>query len=119
MSRRIFYDGLNLSLEHGTGIATYTRMLARIARELGYEVGAVYSSPYRPPKNPLLREISFFDPHNAARISRRRETYNYVADQIRYMRGLRPSALNLSGAIITDHFSNNLVLRDHVFVARN
>ena len=31
MSRRIFYDGLNLSLEHGTGIATYTRMLARIA----------------------------------------------------------------------------------------
>src|ERR671916_2725197 len=61
MSRRIFYDGLNLSLEHGTGIATYTRMLARIARELGYGVGAVYSSPNRPAKNPLLREIGFFD----------------------------------------------------------
>ena len=68
MSRRIFYDGLNLSLEHGTGIATYTRILARIARDLGYEVGAVYSSPHnRPAKNPLLREIAFFDPHNAAR----------------------------------------------------
>ena len=65
MSRRIFYDGLNLSLEHGTGIATYTRMLARIARELGYEVGAVYSSPHRPAKNPLLREIGFFDPREA------------------------------------------------------
>ena len=67
MSRRIFYDGLNLSLEHGTGIATYTRMLARIARELGYEVGAVYSSPHRPAKNPLLREIGFFDAREAAR----------------------------------------------------
>ena len=66
MGRRIFYDGLNLSLEHGTGIATYTRMLARIARELGYEVGAVYSSPHRPAKNPLLREIGFFDAREAA-----------------------------------------------------
>ena len=27
MSRRIYFDGLNLSLERGTGIATYTRML--------------------------------------------------------------------------------------------
>ena len=68
MGRRIFYDGLNLSLEHGTGIATYTRMLARIARELGYEVGAVYSSPQRPAKNPLLREIGFFDAREAARV---------------------------------------------------
>ena len=68
MGRRIFYDGLNLSLEHGTGIATYTRMLARIARELGYEVGAVYSSPHRPAKNPLLREIGFFDAREAARV---------------------------------------------------
>ncbi|HEX2151940.1 MAG TPA: glycosyltransferase family 1 protein, partial [Stellaceae bacterium] len=119
MSRRIFYDGLNLSLEHGTGIATYTRMLAQIARELGYEIGAVYSSPHRPAKNPLLREISFFDPNNAARISRRRGTYNYVMDQIHYMGGVTPGLLDLSGAVITDEFNKRLLLRDHLFVSRN
>ena len=40
MSRRIYFDGLNLSLERGTGIATYTRLLAGLARGLGYDVGA-------------------------------------------------------------------------------
>ncbi len=119
MSRRIFYDGLNLSLEHGTGIATYTRTLARIARDLGYEVGAVYSSPHRPAETPLLREISFFDPNYAARISRRRGTYNYLTDQISYMSGVRPHPLDLSGAVIADEFNNRLLLRDQVFVSRN
>jgi len=37
-SRRIYFDGLNLSLERGTGIATYTRLLANLVRELGYEI---------------------------------------------------------------------------------
>jgi glycosyltransferase involved in cell wall biosynthesis len=119
MSRRIFYDGLNLSLEHGTGIATYTRMLARIARDLGFEVGAVYSSPYKAPKIPLMREISFFDPNNAARISRRRGTYNYIVDQIQYFRGVKPSPVDLTGAVITDQFSKRLLLQDHIYASRN
>ena len=46
MSQRIYFDGLNLSLERGTGIATYTRMLAGVARDLGYEIGVVYSSSF-------------------------------------------------------------------------
>ena len=99
MSRRIFYDGLNLSLEHGTGIATYTRMLARIARELGYEVGAVYSSPHRPAKDPLLREIAFFDARtNAAQASRVAErVLEYrLSDQCRLPLGLEPSVVNLT-----------------------
>src|SRR5690242_19354644 len=41
MSRRIFYDGLNLALARGTGIATSTRMLTALAREAGDEVGLV------------------------------------------------------------------------------
>jgi len=62
MSRRIYFDGLNLSLERGTGIATYTRLLAGLVRQLGYDVGVVYSSPHRPAKNPVLREIAFSIP---------------------------------------------------------
>jgi glycosyltransferase involved in cell wall biosynthesis len=119
MSRRIFYDGLNLSLEHGTGIATYTRMLARIARDLGYEVGAVYSSPHRPAKNPLLREIGFFDAREAAKVSFPKEVWNVLSDQWRLPLGVEPSAVNLTGAVITDHFRSRLPAHDHLFVARN
>jgi glycosyltransferase involved in cell wall biosynthesis len=119
MSRRIYFDGLNLSLERGTGIATYTRLLAGIARDLGYEVGVVYSSPHRPPKNPLLREITFFDPYNSARILPKRVKYNRVVDQLRYLRGVAPTPVNLTGAVITDQFQHRLPLRDHLFVARD
>ena len=119
MGRRIFYDGLNLSLEHGTGIATYTRMLARIARELGYEVGAIYSSPHRPAKNPLLREIGFFDAREAAPIPYPKEVWNVLSDQSRLPLGVEPSAVNLTGAVIADQFSGRLPAHDHLFVARN
>ena len=119
MSRRIYFDGLNLSLERGTGIATYTRMLANVAREIGHEIGVVYSSQQRPAKNPLLREIAFFDTREATHIPYRKEVMNAVADQFRMPLGLQPTPVNLSGAVITDHFQGRLPLHDHVFVSRN
>jgi glycosyltransferase involved in cell wall biosynthesis len=119
MSRRIYFDGLNLSLEHGTGIATYTRMLAQIVRELDYEVGVVYSSPQRPAKNPLLREIGFFDSREAAPVAYPKEIWNAVADQFRLPLGVEPSSVNLTGTVITDQFHGRLPLHDHLFVARN
>jgi glycosyltransferase involved in cell wall biosynthesis len=119
MSRRILYDGLNLSLEHGTGIATYTRMLAGIARDLGYEVGAVYSSPRRPAKNPLLREIGFFDTRDANKVSLSKEVWNLLSDQWRLPLGVEPSGVNLTGAVIADQFRSRLPPHDHLFVARN
>jgi glycosyltransferase involved in cell wall biosynthesis len=119
MGRSIYFDGLNLSLEHGTGIATYTRVLADVVRGLGFEVGVVYSSPHRPPKNALLREITFFDPNNAAHISRPRGFYNRVVDQTHYPRGVRPTPLDLSGTVITDQFKARLPPQDHMFMSRN
>ena len=56
MPSRIFYDGLNLGLTQGTGIATYTRLLTRIARERGDAVGVVYSTRYTPAADPRLRD---------------------------------------------------------------
>jgi glycosyltransferase involved in cell wall biosynthesis len=119
MSRRIYFDGLNLSLEHGTGIATYTRVLANVVRELDYEVGVVYSSPQRPAKNPLLREIGFFDSREAAPVPYPKEIWNAVLDQFRVPLGVEPSTLNLTGTVITDQFHGRLPLHDHLFVARN
>ncbi len=119
MSRRIYLDGLNLSLERGTGIATYTRMLARIARDLGYEIGIVYSSPQRPSKNPLMREISLFDSRDAAQTVSPKLVWNIICDQLRSPLGVQPSAVKLTGAVITDQFRGRLAPHDHLFVARN
>src|ERR1043166_6289167 len=85
---RIVYDGCNLTLGQGTGIATYTRTLTRIAQSLGYEIGVVYGSSFNPDKNPLLQEILFFDqmraPNQLGRKSTPRRMLNTVIDQIRY-----------------------------------
>jgi glycosyltransferase involved in cell wall biosynthesis len=119
MSRRIYFDGLNLSLERGTGIATYTRVLANLARELGYEVGVVYSSPQRPAKNPLLREISLFDARDAVAIPFHKEVRNVIRDQLHAPFGVEPAPVALSGAVITNQFHGRLPPQDHVFIARN
>jgi glycosyltransferase involved in cell wall biosynthesis len=119
MTRRIYFDGLNLSLARGTGIATYTRLLAGIVQELGYEIGVVYSSRNRPPKNPLLREISFFDYRDDDKIPVSRQVWDAVVDQVHYPLGVKPSALDLSGLVVTDQFASRLPSRANLFVARN
>src|SRR3954451_22759927 len=119
MSRRIYFDGLNLSLEHGTGIATYTRVLANVVRELDYQVGVVYSTPQRPAKNPLLREIGFFDAREAAPVPYPKEVWNVLSDQSRLPLGGEASVVPPRRAVIADQFSSRLPAHDHLFVARN
>ena len=108
MSRRIYFDGLNLSLERGTGIATYTRLLAEMVRELGYEIGVVYSSRNRPSKNPVLREISFFDYRDDSRRPKAGDVWNALVDQFHHPFGIKPGALNLSGLVVTDQFRTRM-----------
>src|SRR5215831_11626843 len=119
MPRRIIFDGLNLSLAEGTGVATYTRMLAQIARGLGHEIGVVYGSPQTPPKDSLLREVAFFDEKRAVKKSAITETLNYVIDQIRYQRPVRPTPVELSGAVVTRQFASTLPEHDLIFLTRN
>ena len=59
---RIYIDGFNLSLEQGTGVATYARNLSFALRDLGAEVGVLYGTPAATTSaNSLMREIAFFD----------------------------------------------------------
>jgi glycosyltransferase involved in cell wall biosynthesis len=118
MSRRIYFDGLNLSLERGTGIATYTRKLAQIARDLGFEVGVVYSSPQRPAKNPLLRDVSFLNTSGAAPVAYPKKLLGIICDQLRSPFGVAPSAVSLTGTV-TDQLGERLPLHNHLYVARN
>ena len=62
---QIIFDGFNLALEEGTGVATYARMLTKVAHDLGHRVGIIYGSPQAPSRNPVLREIGFFDEKRA------------------------------------------------------
>ena len=61
-ARTILYEGHNLSSGSGTGIATYTRVLADAARSLGYTTDVLVSTRAGVDrKDPLLNEIRFFD----------------------------------------------------------
>src|SRR5690348_6862693 len=108
-ARRIVFDGVNLSLEQGTGIATYTRVLTRVARDLGYDVGVVYSTPFTPPGVPLLREIAFFDEKRKPRQHGMRQTprrvLNYLVDQACYHFSVSPAPFSFGGTVVTDEFS--------------
>ena len=110
-------------MTRGTGIATYTRMLTHAAHDLGHEIGVVYSTPFTPAKNPLLREIAFFDEKRPAMSGRRRLTLrraiNHAVDQTRYHLPVRPLPVELSGAVVARQFRQTLASHDRVFVARN
>ncbi|MCO6416366.1 glycosyltransferase family 4 protein [Siccirubricoccus sp. KC 17139] len=58
---RIFLDGYNLALDQGTGVATYARNLSFAMARLGAEVGVLYGTRASPSRDPLIREIAFFD----------------------------------------------------------
>jgi glycosyltransferase involved in cell wall biosynthesis len=119
MPHRIIYDGLNLALEEGTGVATYARMLTQVARDIGYDVGVVYGSPRTPSKNPMLREIAFFDEKRATKRPLPAEILDYITDLVRYQLPVRPTPLELSGIVVTRHFESTLPTHDHIFVTRN
>jgi hypothetical protein len=109
MPQRIIFDGLNLALEEGTGVATYARMLTRVARDLGHKVGVVYGSPQAPSRNPLLREIAFFDEKRAITRSKSAEKLDYILDGIRYHLPVRPTPVEVSGVVVTRQFDETLL----------
>jgi glycosyltransferase involved in cell wall biosynthesis len=118
MSQRIIFDGLNLSLAEGTGVATYTRMLTQVVHELGHEIGIVYGSPQTPPKDILLREVAFFDEKRAIKTSPVGNLLNYITDQVRYRLPVKPMPVDFSGAVVTRQFASTLPEYDQIFAAR-
>jgi glycosyltransferase involved in cell wall biosynthesis len=118
MARRIYYDGFNLSLEQGTGILTYTRMLTQVAQNLGNEIGVVYSARQKPSKNETMREIAFFDNRNAIKISKTKAWLGDVTDQVRCHFPIKPVPVELSGFVVSRQFASKLPAYDNIFVSR-
>ena len=120
--RRVIFDGLNLALAQGTGIATYTRILTRVARSLGYDVGVVYSTPVSPARDALLREIAFFDEARAASRPGAKpfwRMFSCAVDQIRHHFPVKPATIEFSGTVLTRQFAELLADHDRAFAARN
>lgn len=118
MSGRIFYDGLNLSLTQGTGVATYTRVLTRVVRDLGYEIGIVYTAPQTPPKDPLLREVAFFDERGAIKTSLTRQIVDFATDQVRGFAPIKPIPVAFDGVVVSRQFELTWPAEHQAFATR-
>jgi glycosyltransferase involved in cell wall biosynthesis len=60
-SPRVLVDGYNLAMKQGTGIKTYTGLLASALTEHGADVSYLFGHPIPETDDPLLREVLFFD----------------------------------------------------------
>jgi glycosyltransferase involved in cell wall biosynthesis len=115
---RIVFDGLNLALPQGTGIATYTRNLIDGVCGLGHKAGVLYATRQNPAKDPLLREIGFFD--------ERRRSYGGTpwTDRLEYWGNLanafrhnRPIPMNAARVVHARQFQDRLPAVDDWFVS--
>lgn len=60
---RIGIDGYNLAMPHGTGVATYGYMLAKVLKTMGHQVDGVFGLDVG--KAEETREVNFFDQLNS------------------------------------------------------
>ena len=113
----VMIDGFNLSLEKGTGVATYARNLSFSLRNLGCEVGVLYGGSFSAGRSKLLREVLFFDSQVP--------TGGYVHRLWRKMRSLPRLSWNsafevpMTGAVISQAFPSELPHYDTIWNARD
>lgn len=118
----IYFDGMNLGLKRGTGVATYGRVLAQLTQSLGHRTGILYSLRRDLPRQELDREVAFFDDEAY--------TMPVVAERFRHASaiagglvtaafGVTPQQLVRNGVVITRPFEATLVDSDEIFSARD
>ncbi len=115
MPSKILYDGLNLSLATGTGIATYTRNLAATAKQIGYRVSIAYALPCPVPTDPMLREVALFE----GRKERRRKfdrALTWAQARLGMYRRLTLTDATPSGHVATGPIRERLPVLDEIQV---
>lgn len=117
MTKRIFFDGLNLALRQGTGVATYTKVLTHLTKQMGYENGVLHSTRHRLPKAPLAREIAFFDAQVGRGLPRPLQALSDVAGYFGGIGGVTPQAVPVTGAVVTQPLGGRWAPTDHVYAA--
>lgn len=114
--KRVLIDGYNLGLEKGTGVATYARNLSHELKALGHEVAVLYGNRAAPSRDPLLREIAFFD----SNVGDRNRLLELVEDARRALMGpLRQFAapVPMSGKVVNRQFAARMPHYDRLYNA--
>ncbi|QND50598.1 glycosyltransferase family 4 protein (plasmid) [Phyllobacterium sp. 628] len=109
MVKTILYDGLNLSMQKGTGVATYTRGLIQTARNLDYQTGIVHSVQGKLPKDPMLREVVLFDDNALRKLGPVALGRRWLRRQIAAPLGIKPTQIPLTGTVITKSLQGNVM----------
>lgn len=112
----VMIDGYNLALEAGTGVATYARNLSFACGALGYRTEVLYGTRASPSADPLLREISFFDP-NAGSPSLMLEVARRLKQLCTSPMGIRARDVPLTGKVISRAFQSRLPHYDRIWNA--
>ena len=108
-------DGHNLSLEKGTGVATYARNLTYCLRDMGCKVDILYGTRAAPGASDLMREIAFFD-SNAGDAPRWLKILRASLETLYAPLGYRASRVPI-GTVIRDEFRSRLPHFDRLFNA--
>jgi glycosyltransferase involved in cell wall biosynthesis len=102
----VVIDGFNLSLERGTGVATYARNLSFALRDIGCEVGVLYGGAFGSSDDPLLKEVSFFD-QQVEHFGRLQRMWRSVRAVFRSPRN-EAFEVPMTGSVITEGFRSRL-----------
>ncbi|KAA6488440.1 glycosyltransferase family 4 protein [Agrobacterium rhizogenes] len=100
VGQTILYDGLNLSLKKGTGVATYTRSLMSTAQALGYKTGVVHGIQGNIPRDPMLREVILFDDSSERPTGPLFTARRWLRRRIAAPFGVKPVPIPLNGTVI-------------------
>lgn len=110
--RHVLIDGYNLALEKGTGVATYARNLSHELGRLGHRTSVLYGQGELASREPLLREIAFFDSDGGPRRSRLRDAVRLVSPLV-----TRAREVPRSGMVVTRHLDGRLPHHDVLYNA--
>jgi glycosyltransferase involved in cell wall biosynthesis len=114
--KRLMIDGHNLSLEKGTGVATYARNLSYCLRDLGCKVHVLYGTRAAPGASALMKEIAFFD-SNAGDIPQWLRIARAATEVLYAPLGYRATQVPLTGTVLRDEFRSRLPYFDRIFNA--
>lgn len=120
MPKTVYFDGMNLGILRGTGVATYTRVLANMAQAMGSRTGVLYSQNRRLPRKALDQEVAFFDVAPSERLpfhQRVLESLTHAKDIGAILSGVAPRRLTRNGAVVTRQFEATFVNSDDIFTA--
>lgn len=118
MAKSVMLDGYNLGLEKGTGVATYARNLSYELHALGYRTDVLYGTRASPGIDPLLREISFFDPA-VGTPPKWLVILRYLRDQLTSPLGRRAVKVPITGTVISKTFEARMPYFDQIWNSVN